>query len=324
MTGTSIRRSLTICAAALALVAFASVASAQVGQIKGKVVDAQNKPVEGARVTIQQQGGQNRKYEVKTDRNGDYIQIGIMPGVYAAQAQKDKLSEGFDKISVGVNETKEVNFALKAAGMSKEEAEKRLEGIKSKFAQAATMSNEGKHDEAVALFNEIIAELPQCSECYANIGSIHARKKDYPAAETAYKKAIELKPDYPEPYSGLANIYNAQQKFKEASEMSAEAGKRMTATAGAGGAANPTVYYNQGAISWNANDFAKAKEHFEAAIKADPNHAESHFMLGKVLLNLGKLAESMAEFQTYVKLAPGGPNVKEAQSNVEQLKKIVK
>ena len=33
------------------------------------------------------------------------------------------------------------------------------------------------------------------------------------AAEAAYKKAIEIKPDYAEAYNGLANVYNATRKF---------------------------------------------------------------------------------------------------------------
>jgi tetratricopeptide (TPR) repeat protein len=324
MTGTRISRSPAICAIAVAFTAFAAPAFAQTGQVKGKVVDAQNKPVEGATITMQQEAGQNRKYVTKSDRNGEFTQIGITPGAYTVQADKDKLSQAF-QVRVNVGDAKEVNFVLKpgAGGMTKEEAEKRVAGIQAKFAQAASLGNEGKFDEAIELYNQVIADFPACHECYINIGAIHTRKKDWPAAEAAYKKAIELKADAPEPYNGLANLYNAQQKFKEAAEMSAEAGKRMAAVPGGTGA-SANILYNQGAIAWNANDFPKAKEHFEAAIKADPNYAEAHFMLGKVLLNLGKLAESMAAFQTYLKVAPSGPNAKEAQSNITQLKTIVK
>lgn len=323
MTGTRISRSLTICGIVVALAGFTAPAFAQTSQIKGKVVDAQNKPVEGATITMQEEGGQNRKYQTKSDKSGLFIQIGMTGGNYNVQADKDKLSQAF-QVRLGGNDQKEVNFVLKpGGGMTKEEADKRVAGIQAKFSQAATLGNDGKFDEAIELYNQVIVDVPQCQECYLNIGAIQTRKKDWPAAETAYKKAIELKADAPEAYNGLANVYNAQQKFKEAAEMSAEAGKRMSALPGATGA-SANIMYNQGAIAWNANDFPKAKEHFEAAIKADANHAEAHFMLGKVLLNLGKLAESMAEFQTYVKLAPSGPNAKEAQSNIDQLKTIVK
>jgi tetratricopeptide (TPR) repeat protein len=323
MTGTRIGRSLTLAAIALGALAFAAPALAQpTGQIKGTVVDAQNKPVEDARVTIQQDGGQNRKYEVKTNRSGEYMQIGIQPGTYLVQADKGKLSQGFT-VRVGPADMKEINFVLKPeAGTSKEEAEKKVAGLQAKFRQAAELSEQGKYDDAIALYNEVLVDVPKCFECFINMGGVHSRKKDWAAAEEAYKKAIEVKGDGPEAYNGLANVYNAQAKFKEAAEMSAEAGKRMATVPGGG--ASASILYNQGAIAWNANDFAKAKEHFEAAIQADPNYAEAHFMLGKVNLNLGQLKEAVASFQTYVKIAPNAQNAKEAQTFIEQLKGIVK
>ncbi len=325
MTVVHIGRSLTIAAIVLAVLAFTSPALAQTGQVRGKVVDAQNKPVEGARVTMTQQEGQNRKFEVKTNRNGEYMQIGMPPGMYAIQAEKDKLAQAFT-VKVSIGDPTEVNFMLKpgsgAATMTKEEADKKVKGLQEKFGQAHALSEQGKFDEAIALYNEVLTDVPKCFECYVNIGGVHTRKKDWAAAEEAYKKALEIKTDSPEPYNGLANVYNAQQKFKEAAAASAEASKLAAAVPGGGASAN--ILYNQGAIAWTANDFAKAKEHFEAAIKADPNYAEAHFMLGKVNLNLGKLPEAVAAFQTYVKLAPSGPNAKEAQTFIDQLKAIVK
>ena len=50
-----------------------------------------------------------------------------------------------------------------------------------------------------------------------------SQKKDYDAAEASHKKAIEIKADYAEAYSGLANVYNASRKFDEAAKASAKA-----------------------------------------------------------------------------------------------------
>ena len=49
-----VSRSLVISAMVLGLVALTVPAAAQTGQVRGKVTDAENKPVEGAKVTIQQ------------------------------------------------------------------------------------------------------------------------------------------------------------------------------------------------------------------------------------------------------------------------------
>jgi tetratricopeptide (TPR) repeat protein len=325
MKGFRIGRAGLVCALVLVLTAFAVPALAQTGQMKGKVVDAQNKPVGDAKVTMLQVDT-NRKMETRTNNNGEWRQIGLAPGNYTVTAEKNGLTQSFD-VRLGI-ETKEVNFSLQpgAAGgqMSPEQAKKeaaRVEGIKAAFAQGAELTNAGKYDEAIAKFNEVIAQVPKCAECYVNLGAIHSRKQDWPKAEEAYKKGIDLNPDSVEAYNGLANVYNAQKKFKEAQAMSAEAAKRGGAAAGGG---NAEGLYNQGVIAWNANDFPKAQELFAAAIKANEKHAEAHFMLGQAYLNLGKLPEAAKEFETYTKIAPDGPNVEKAKSNYEMLKQYIK
>ena len=91
MVGTHIvSRTLAICSLVLGL-AVASPALAQTGQIRGRVVDADNKPVEGAKVTLQAVDT-NSKFELKTKKNGEYMQIGIPPGNYKITAEKDGLS----------------------------------------------------------------------------------------------------------------------------------------------------------------------------------------------------------------------------------------
>ncbi|HVL67230.1 MAG TPA: tetratricopeptide repeat protein [Vicinamibacterales bacterium] len=322
MTAIRIGRASIIGALVLALAAWAAPASAQSGQVKGKVVDAQNKPVSGAKITIVAVDT-NQKLETKTDSRGEFRQIGLTPGNYTVTAERGDLSQALD-VRVGLD-TKELNFVLTAAsGGAAADAKKeaaRVEAIKAAFAEGATLTNAGKYDEAIAKFNEVITAVPKCAECYANLGAIYSRKQEWDKAEEAYKKAIELDPTPADPYNGLANVYNAQKKFKEAQAMSAEAAKRSAA---AGGTADADSLYNQGVIAWNANDFQKAQELFAAAVQANEKHAEAHFMLGQAYLNLGKLPEAAKEFDTYTKIAPNGPNAEKAKTFYESLKQYIK
>jgi tetratricopeptide (TPR) repeat protein len=313
----------------LSLVAVASPALAQSGAVKGRVVDAQNKAVRDAAVTIQSKET-NRKYETKTNSNGEFRQVGLSPGHYVISAQKDKLSQ-VQEVKVGLD-TAEVNFALtapSAADSKKEEA--RRAAIQKLFAEGAELSNAGKHDEAIAKFNEVLVQIPKCGECYANIGSTYLMKQDLAKAEEAYQKGIEVNPDYVENYNGLVNIYTQQKKYKEAQALSAEAAKRGGGTAGGGG--NAGALYNQAATMWNAPDAdaAQVEAVLQKAIQADPKHAEAHFLLGNVLVKLGSTSGDMAKFgeaatmyETYLKLAPSGPNAAKAKENFEQLKSFKK
>jgi tetratricopeptide (TPR) repeat protein len=195
------------------------------------------------------------------------------------------------------------------------------------YNEGLDLSRAGKNDEAIAKFTSVAELNPKCSDCFYNIGYAQAQKKDYAKAEEAYKKAIEIKPDYADAFTGLASIYTAQRKFTEAADASAKAaefGAASAAAPGALGGGNADALFNQGVTAMNAGKIADAKTAFAAAIAANPNHAEAHYQLGNALVNEGNFAGAIKEFETYVKLAPSGPNVKKAQDSATALKPLVK
>jgi len=162
--------------------------------------------------------------------------------------------------------------------------------------------------------------MPTCADCYYNLGVAQANKKDYPAAETSYKKAIELKPENGDAYTGLATLYNQQKKFDLAAEASANASKYQAV----GGGGNAEAAYNQGVILFNAQKFAEAKTQFEAATKADPNHALAHYQLGMTALNLGQFQDAVTALEAYLKLDPNGPKAAEVKGSLPALQAMVK
>ena len=59
--------------------------------VRGVVKDAAGKPVEGAKVNIDADGN-NRHFETKSDKKGEFLQIGLAPGAYKVTAEKDKVA----------------------------------------------------------------------------------------------------------------------------------------------------------------------------------------------------------------------------------------
>ena len=167
--------------------------------------------------------------------------------------------------------------------------------------------------------------MPKCVECYSNIGANYAQKKDWTQAEASYKKAIELDPNAADAYNGLANVYNAQKKFDQAAEASAQAMKLASAAGAAGGAAgggaSASAMFNQGVILWNAGKIPDAKKQFEDAVKADPKLADAHYWLGMANLNEGKMPDAATHFDDYLKLAPTGQYAEQAKGILTQIKK---
>ena len=317
---------LVACVAGLGLALAVPAAAQSTGMIKGVVKDAQGQPVEGAKVTIDMSEGVSRHFETKSNKKGEFIQIGLQGGAYKVTAEKDKLSSNTADARVSISRPAEVNLVLGAGGASaaasKETAAKNAE-LKKTFEEGVAASRAGNHDEAIAKFTASAALNANCYDCYYNIAYSESQKKDYDKAEAAYKKAIEIKPDYAEAYSGLANVYNATRKFDLAATASAKAIELSGGAAAGGGAGggNADAMFNQGVILWNAGKIADAKKQFEGAIAANPNHAESHYQLGMALVNEGNLAGATTEFETYLKLAPTGPNAATAKGILGSLKK---
>lgn len=317
------RRALLVVFAVLAAVAIASPGWAQsTGMVKGKVVDGGNQPVDAAKISIAFLDGISRSYEVKTNKKGEFIQIGLPPGRYKITAEKEKLgSQSFDA-RIRLGEAAEVNFALAPGNVAptKEDVAK-AEAVKTLFEEGVAASRSNDYDGALGKFNEALVMLPTCYDCYYNIGYAYAQKKEFEQAEASFKKALELKPDYVEAYNGLATVYNAQKRFDDAQAASQKAAELSSAAGATAGGGSVDALYNQGVIAWNAGKAEDAKKHFEEVIKLNPQHADAHYQLGMCFVNLGNLSEAAGMFEKYLSIAPDGQYAQQAKLLASQLKK---
>jgi|SoiMethySBSTD1v2_1073268.scaffolds.fasta_scaffold00057_59 tetratricopeptide (TPR) repeat protein len=319
---------------ALALVAVWSaplslLAQGSSGMASGVVKDAKGNPVDGATVVFAS-AESNRKIETKTNKKGEYFQLGLAPGNYSLSASKGDLAsvptptrilsdQTLKSELVIVDKKAAASAAAAASDAGKAEAAK-VAAFTAAFEAGVAASSAGKHDDAIAKFTEAFGMSATCYDCYNNIGYAYVQKKEYDKAEAAYMKGIEIKPNAAS-YNGLVSVYTATKKLDQASAASAKATElSATATSGAVGG-NADAIFNQGVTLWNSGKIEEAKKQFQAALQANPNHAEAHFQLGMALVNEGNLTGSVAEFETYLKLAPTGPNAATAKSLLDTLKK---
>lgn len=292
-------------------------AAQSTGMVKGKVVDGDNKTVEGAEVVIESKEGGLRTFKVKTNRRGEYLQIGLTPGPWSVTATKEGIGTASADFRVSIGATEQVDLTLRKAGPSAEDQAK-MAAMSTAFNEGVAASQAGKHDEAIAKFGEALKLNEDCYACHYNIGLAQLAKQDYAKAEASLLQASKLKPDAPEPYNQLASVYNQQRQFDKAAAMATEAAKR---SGGAAGAASPETLFNQGVVLWNANKYAEAKAQFEAAIAAKPDYAEAYYWVGMANLNQGNMPDAVKAMESYLKHAPTGQYAEQAKSIVSQLKK---
>ncbi len=232
------------------------------GMVKGVVTDDKNQPVDGAKVTLEMVGGTGRKFETKTNKKGEYIQIGLASGQYKVVAEKDKLASEPANVGVRANTTMEANLMLAmASAAAAKEVQAKNAAITKVFDEGVQLSNSGQHDAAIAKFEEALAIIPTCYNCYNNIAFSYSQKKDFAKAEEAYKKSIEVKPDDAAAYVGLAGIYFNTGKAAEA--------KPLVEKAVSIDPANADAHYIYG-MTLVAENPAQAKAQFEEFVKLAP------------------------------------------------------
>src|SRR5687768_8588273 len=111
-------------------------------QVRGKVVDAKGQPVEGATITFESQTS-NVKRDTKTDRKGEFIQVGLASGAYKVTATKEGVGTSTQTGNVTQGRPVDLAFTLApaaaggmAAGDAKAAAE--LQALAAAATAAAT------------------------------------------------------------------------------------------------------------------------------------------------------------------------------------------
>jgi tetratricopeptide (TPR) repeat protein len=297
-------------AALLGVALLGGEAAAQTGTARGKVLDDKDQPIEAAAILIEYQGGVTRKAETKTNKKGEFTQVGLSPGLYRFTVSKDGFAPITMEWKIQLGEpTYLPNIKLappRAAGSTGDPAaDKAMAELRAGVEQAIALTKEGKLDEAEAAYKALIAKAPTIHQLYYNLGVVQAQKKDAASAEASYLKALEVKPDYTEAQSALTTLYLSTGQAAKANEMTAKAAT-----------ANPNdakAQFQVGYVAFNSGKYDEAAEAFKKAEAIDPNYAETYYFLGTIALSQNKLDECVARFDKYLALAPTGQNAATAQ-----------
>jgi len=275
-----------------ALLISASMASAQTGGVRGKILDDAGKPLEGVAVKMEFQGGMNLSFDTKTNKKGEFMQIGLRPGNWKFTFTK----EGFQvfaapmRISLGeatvLPDTKLVSGKAAAAAGA--------EDLQKTFGEAVAKLQAQDFDGAIAAFDEMILKNPSLAEAHYNKGFAQYQKKDYAAAEASLKRALEVRADYSDARVLLSNIYSAQGMKDKAIEVMSTGSTTN----------DPKQLFNLGLALLNSGKNAEAAEAFAKVEIADPTNAEVQYYLGTADLQAGKTDECIAHLEKYLAMGP--------------------
>jgi tetratricopeptide (TPR) repeat protein len=302
---------------ALGLVA-ASGQAQSTGAARGKVLDDKGQPVPEAVVTLEYMGGVTRKFEVKTNKKGEFTQVGLQPGPYRITASKEGLAPATEQARISFGDPtyiREFRLMSRAAAQAAAAGTpSSVEALKTNFRKAADLLQAGKVDEAEAAYKEMLVTYPSVPEIHFNLGLAYAEKKNWPAAQESLAKALELRPEYTEATMELVKALYLGGNTEKAMEVLNQAT-----------AANPQdgkLLFSQAVFFINVGKPVEARAVLEKAEALDPSNAEVQYHLGTIFIGANEVAKAIEKLEKYLSMNPQNPqNVATAQALLQALKK---
>ena len=280
------------------------------GRIKGRVLDPSGNPVDKAEVTLVSQKTSTIRYESRTDKEGRFVQVGLMPGYYMLSVKKTGFAPGSKEIKVGIAGEESVEIVLKTV---EAEAEKTYSASYKSFLKGNKLYAEQTYAEAVSAYEEAVALDPGNWGYRLNLGLSLKKAGRLEEALTAFRKAIELNP---ESYSANKETGEALGLAKQFAEARPFYEKAVALSPD-----DPDAQYNLGVCLVNIGESEAALPRFQKAVELKPDYAEAYYQMGTILIGQNKAAEACASLEKFLALAPGHEKAGIAKQLLEFLKK---
>jgi tetratricopeptide (TPR) repeat protein len=176
------------------------------------------------------------------------------------------------------------------------------------YAQAVRDHREGRLQEAIQLYRQILAQKPDLAEGHINLGSALQSQGAAEDAVAHFERAIALKPDEAEAHYNLGNAL-------------ALAGRDPLPAYRAAIRVVPghaQAHYNLGIALEKRDRTEEAIASYRAAVKAQPDLAAAHLNLGVLLHAAGDLEGAIAAYDAALVARPGFAAAHSNKGNVLQ------
>ncbi|MDA9667690.1 tetratricopeptide repeat protein, partial [Candidatus Pelagibacter sp.] len=145
-------------------------------------------------------------------------------------------------------------------------------------------------------YRQAITLKPDYAEAHNNLGVMLQGLGKLDEVEASYRKAITLKPDYAEAHNNLGVILQELGRLDEAEKSYRKAIELKPDYAEA--------YNNLGNTLIELERIDEAEKSYRKAIELKPDYAEAHYNLGVMLQELGRLDEAEKSYRKAIELKP--------------------
>lgn len=166
---------------------------------------------------------------------------------------------------------------------------------------AALAQLDGKLDEAIRLLLAAAQVDPGEPSYFVRVANIERDRGDAEKAQAYWKKALEVDPANQAALANMALFFYNDSRFAEAETLYGAAADYDPDNAEAQG--------NHADVLLLTQNFKRAAERADQAIKLAPRVAQYHIIRGRALVNLNRPEEALAEFDIASGLEPRNPDI---------------
>ena len=292
----------------LLFLAIGSFGHAQDARFRGTVKDDEGNPIAKAKITLTLIE-RNYSFEFETDSKGKFYRRGIEPGEYKLRVEVEGQPPFEQQIQIQVGQEYKTDIVIAKSAV--EQQVKNLEA-KKKFEEGILLYQQGKQEEAIAAFEQVVSLVPDFAEGYYNLGMAYLSQGDRDSAIARMQKAVELKPDFLEAYFGIGQAHIEKGEEEKAQEIFQKA---ITALPG-----DAKAYVNLGALYFANKKDELALDVLLKARDLDPALSQVYYQLGLVYTRRGDLEKTIENFNRFLELAPRTPEAETVRKLLEEIR----
>ena len=183
--------------------------------------------------------------------------------------------------------------------------------IDSLVQQGVSFHDEGQYDKAIEIYKQALAIDPNSALANYEISFSYMAAGNYENSIIHSDKVISLNKDYVlQAYLTKGSSLDYLGRTKESVKLF-EKGLRKFGD-------NYLLYYNLGYDYYRIKDYEKAEEAFVKAIKINPAHSSSHFILARLMADQNKNIQSLLCLNYFLLLEPNTSRSKTAFQLLEK------
>jgi len=181
------------------------------------------------------------------------------------------------------------------------------QGLPERVAQANDRGivaiRQGRFDDALRIFDDLIASHPDEAALHNNRGSALKRGGQLDAAVLACGRALELKTDYAEAHANLASCLRELRRLDEAVQHLEKALAIRPDAA--------RIYCNLGNVQVERGDLEAARDAYERSVQCDQRLVRGWLQLGATVYSLGHIGDALRILEKARTFVPDDASVNE-------------